>query len=141
MKPSNFLFSIEANTGVLVDFGLAQKDPRTRQQPEFKKPLPGGKVEKLKLKPRAGIIQNETRLNLRAERAGTRGFRAPEVLFRVTAQTCAIDIWSAGAILLCIAGNQYPFFISNTDAEALIEISLLFGITEFQKLAKKLGKN
>lgn len=35
-------------------------------------------------------------------RGGTRGFRAPEVLLRCTKQTVAIDIWSAGVILLSI---------------------------------------
>mgnify|MGYP005996345355 CR=1 FL=1 len=29
-------------------------------------------------------------------RAGTRGFRAPEVLMQVSSQSTALDIWSAG---------------------------------------------
>lgn len=33
-------------------------------------------------------------------RAGTRGFRAPEVLLLVTYQSSAIDIWSAGNVFL-----------------------------------------
>lgn len=32
-------------------------------------------------------------------RSGTRGFRAPEVLLKISAQTTAIDIWSAGIVI------------------------------------------
>lgn len=35
-----------------------------------------------------GYIKNDPRLAIRANRAGTRGFRAPEILMRVTHQTC-----------------------------------------------------
>jgi hypothetical protein len=35
-----------------------------------------------------GYIRNDPRMIIRANRAGTRGFRAPEVLMRVTYQTC-----------------------------------------------------
>lgn len=127
---------MEANTGVLVDFGLTQRDPRFR--PMFKKPT-ATQPEKPVVKARIGYIQNDTRPVLRAERAGTRGFRAPEVLFRVTSQTTAIDIWSVGVILLSIVTNQYPFFQSNTDADALLEIAGVFGKKEIKKLAAKLG--
>ena len=104
----------------------------------FKKPT-ATQPEKPVVKARIGYIQNDTRPVLRAERAGTRGFRAPEVLFRVTSQTTAIDIWSVGVILLSIVTNQYPFFQSNTDADALLEIAGVFGKKEIKKLAAKLG--
>lgn len=35
-----------------------------------------------------GFIKNDPRLTIKANRAGTRGFRAPEILMRVTHQTC-----------------------------------------------------
>jgi cell division control protein 7 len=55
-------------------------------------------------------------------RAGTRGYRAPEVLARAQLQTCALDIWSAGCILLSIMTHHYPFFNCQDDATGLAEI-------------------
>ena len=46
----------------------------------------------------------------RAPRAGTPGFRPPEVLLKFEHQTTAVDIWAAGVILLCILSRTYPFF-------------------------------
>ncbi|KAF0551992.1 kinase-like protein [Gigaspora margarita] len=69
----------------------------------------------------------ENKPGWKANRAGTRGFRAPEVLFRVDNQTCAIDIWSAGVILITILSHHYPFFKSTDDADAFYELGILFG--------------
>ncbi|CAG8612161.1 5257_t:CDS:2, partial [Cetraspora pellucida] len=69
----------------------------------------------------------ENKPGWRANRAGTRGFRAPEVLFRVDNQTTAIDIWSAGVILITILSHHYPFFKSTDDADAFYELGILFG--------------
>ncbi|GAN03730.1 Ser/Thr protein kinase [Mucor ambiguus] len=83
-----------------------------------------------------GVYRNDPRLTIRANRAGTRGFRAPEILMRVTHQTCAIDIWAAGVILLCFLTNTYPFFLSNDEADALIELSHVYGTEKMQECAK-----
>uniref|UniRef100_A0A5B7BJ09 non-specific serine/threonine protein kinase n=1 Tax=Davidia involucrata TaxID=16924 RepID=A0A5B7BJ09_DAVIN len=40
---------------------------------------------------------------------GTKGFRAPEVLFRSLHQSCKIDIWSAGVTLLYLMVGRTPF--------------------------------
>lgn len=93
----------------------------------------------------------EKRGQIRANRAGTRGFRAPEVLLKCPDQTVgecrgidstassscasadrvlhfpAIDIWSVGIIILCILTRRFPFFHSNDDVEALMEIGTIFG--------------
>lgn len=53
-------------------------------------------------------------------RSGTPGFRAPEVLFHFALQTSAIDIWSAGVILLCLLTRRYPLFPGRSDEEQLI---------------------
>ncbi|TIC42964.1 hypothetical protein E3Q08_02532 [Wallemia mellicola] len=50
-------------------------------------------------KSNVGYSTDERRPVVRANRAGTRGFRAPEVLLKCQDQTTAIDIWSAGVIL------------------------------------------
>ena len=71
----------------------------------------------------------------RANRAGTRGFRAPEVLFKCTNQTSKIDIWSAGVIMLTILSRRFPFFNSTDDIEALIEIATIFGTRKMRACA------
>ncbi|KAL9556567.1 hypothetical protein MBANPS3_001795 [Mucor bainieri] len=83
-----------------------------------------------------GVYKNDPRLTIRANRAGTRGFRAPEILLRVTHQTCAIDIWAAGVILLCFLTNTYPFFLSNDEADALIELGQIYGSEKMQECAR-----
>lgn len=39
-----------------------------------------------------GYLRNDTRSTKRANRAGTRGFRAPEILFKCSEQTTSEDI-------------------------------------------------
>lgn len=72
---------------------------------------------------------------VRANRAGTRGFRAPEVLLRVVHQTTAIDVWAVGVILISIMTARFPFFQSEDDADALIEIATIFGLKEMKECA------
>jgi serine/threonine protein kinase len=72
-----------------------------------------------------------------ARRAGTKGFRAPEILVRSQSQTMKIDVWSAGVILLSILTQRYPFFQPHDDMEALQELRLLFGDRLVQATAQK----
>ncbi|MCJ1415101.1 hypothetical protein MMC32_001432 [Xylographa parallela] len=132
IKPTNFLYDIYRGSGVLVDFGLAERegtdcsycicsDSPARRRLKIENshaannPLP------------TGYPKNDTRPSRRANRAGTRGFRAPEVLLKCTSQTTKIDIWSAGVILLTILSQRFPFFNSTDDIEAMIEIASIFG--------------
>ncbi|KAJ1991035.1 Cell division control protein 7 [Dimargaris cristalligena] len=84
---------------------------------------------------RPGILRRDLRPSVRANRAGTRGFRAPEVLLKVTYQTQAIDIWSVGVIMLSILTHRFPFFNSTDDQEALLEMGVLFGKKEMERVA------
>lgn len=132
IKPTNFLYDPESRRGVLVDFGLAERegtdtkpcvcheDSSTRRQRLRSAYVANGG-------PHQGYPKNDTRPSRRANRAGTRGFRAPEVLFKCTEQTTKIDIWSAGVILLTIMSRRFPFFNSADDVDAMIEISTIFG--------------
>lgn len=105
----------------------------------------------------AGYVRNDPRHSIRANRAGTRGFRAPEILMRVTSQTCgkffpkyknvhiftfclAIDIWAVGVILLSLLTGRYPFFLANDEAESLIEIAQIYGHKEMKEAAVKYSK-
>ena len=82
-----------------------------------------------------GYPKNDSRPSRRANRAGTRGFRAPEVLLKCTSQTTKIDIWSAGVMLLTVMCRRFPFFNSADDVEAMIEIATMFGTRRMRSCA------
>ncbi|KAG0291089.1 hypothetical protein BGZ96_005491 [Linnemannia gamsii] len=82
-----------------------------------------------------GFDKKDPRPVIRVNRAGTRGFRAPEILFRHVQQTIALDIWSVGVILLCFLSGRFPFFHSDDDLEALLEIAVVFGQREMATVA------
>jgi serine/threonine protein kinase len=83
-----------------------------------------------------GYFNNDPRAAMKASRAGTRGFRAPEVLFKCPNQTTSLDIWSAGVILLTLLTRRYPFFHSSDDYDAIVEIANIFGNEEMSGAAK-----
>jgi cell division control protein 7 len=129
IKPTNFLYEPTKGRGVLVDFGLAEREGTdcsscmcNQSRDDNRRPYPSALTQLS-----TGYLKHDTRPSRRANRAGTRGFRAPEVLFKCTNQTTSIDIWSAGVILLTILSKRFPFFNSADDVEALIEIATIFG--------------
>lgn len=139
IKPTNFLYDPDTRRGVLVDFGLAEREG-TETKPCLCHDEPRIRKEKLQAMytgsgPHTGYPKNDTRPSRRANRAGTRGFRAPEVLFKCTEQTPKIDIWSAGVILLTILSRRFPFFNSADDVEAMIEIATIFGVKRMRNAA------
>jgi cell division control protein 7 len=142
IKPTNFLYDPESQRGVLVDFGLAEREGvdskpcLCHETRETRKIRLNSSVAAL-AGPQQGYPKTDTRPSKRANRAGTRGFRAPEVLFKCTEQTTRIDIWSAGVILLTILSKRFPFFNSADDVEAMIEIATIFG-TKRMKAAGQL---
>ncbi|XP_072275998.1 cell division cycle 7-related protein kinase isoform X2 [Pyxicephalus adspersus] len=75
-----------------------------------------------------------------AARAGTAGFRAPEVLLRCFNQTSAIDVWAAGIIFLFLLSGRYNFFSASDDLNALARIIAIRGSQETIKAAKQMGK-
>lgn len=82
-----------------------------------------------------GYPKNETRRVKRANRAGTRGFRAPEVLMKCGSQTTKIDIWSVGVILLSLLARRFPMFQSLDDTDSLLELCAVFGWKTLRKCA------
>ncbi|KNE56946.1 CDC7 protein kinase [Allomyces macrogynus ATCC 38327] len=154
VKPSNFLYHPARRHGMLVDFGLAQKAPSSKSSLSVlgkRKDRDASLSDLLKhssassraapefahgpTKP--GLVANDRRPSVHASRAGTRGFRAPEVLLKVEHQTTALDVWSAGVTLLCFLTRKFPFFQSNDDVEALQEIAVLCGEHRMRDLASK----
>jgi len=78
----------------------------------------------------------------RAERAGTPGFRAPEVLLGCAEQTPGLDVWSAGIIFLSLLLGRYPLFTNadSDDLTSLMQICGLFGANKLKEAAKSCGK-
>ncbi|QPG74414.1 hypothetical protein FOA43_001743 [Brettanomyces nanus] len=141
IKPTNFLYDPFTRHGVLVDFGLAEKETEgdinlcpcahhilDEKVPSFENDLMV-----------RGYLRDDPRPGRRANRAGTRGFRAPEVLMKCPNQTFSVDIWSAGVILLTLLARRFPFFNSSDDTEALAELTNVFGIKAMKECAKEHG--
>lgn len=144
IKPTNFLYEPSKRRGVLVDFGLAEREGTdskpclcTQSSGERRRRQMGSVAAQNG--PSTGYPKNDSRPSRRANRAGTRGFRAPEVLFKCTEQTTKIDIWSAGVILLTILSRRFPFFNSADDVEAMIEISTMMGSKRMKQAALQHG--
>ncbi|RPD80748.1 kinase-like protein [Lentinus tigrinus ALCF2SS1-7] len=160
VKPANFLFDPRTGIGTLCDFGLACRVERgptlgaclhttpTREYPhgrlkartEFdidniKKMQKEGRLRSAGQSDKVGYPEKDTRPHSKANRAGTRGFRAPEVLLKCGEQTGAIDVWSAGMILLFFLTKKFPLFQSNDDTEALMEIATIIGRKRMEKTA------
>ncbi|XP_053952138.1 cell division cycle 7-related protein kinase [Anastrepha ludens] len=72
---------------------------------------------------------------MHASRAGTPGYRPPEVLLKYADQTTAVDIWAAGVIFLSILSSVYPFFKAPNDFVALAEMVTIFGDKTIRKTA------
>ncbi|KAK4498479.1 hypothetical protein PRZ48_011137 [Zasmidium cellare] len=142
IKPTNFLYSPAQKRGVLVDFGLAEREgtdlqpcfcglsEREQQKKEENSIYAASYTAAARAgqqMPRPSYPKEDQRSSRRANRAGTRGFRAPEVLLKCTAQTCLIDVWSCGIILLTFLSKRFPFFHSADDIDAFIELCTIFG--------------
>ncbi|TPX40138.1 hypothetical protein SeMB42_g06135 [Synchytrium endobioticum] len=134
VKPSNFLYSRLKRRGLLADFGLAQREEKPAL-PRKRKIDSHIEAQLIAARGRPGFLAHDTRPTAKANRAGTRGFRAPEVLFKVAHQTTAIDIWSVGVIMISLFTGLFPFFQSNDDGEALIELGNLFGKKALKEVA------
>lgn len=131
VKPTNFLYDLRTRRGVLVDFGLA----------EFQTDrgvctcTTGGAPPPRDPRPVRGYLQDDSRPARRANRAGTRGFRAPEVLLKCARQDHKVDVWAAGVVMLMMLAQRFPFFNSLDDADALVEMATIFGRKEMRQTA------
>ncbi|XP_020554050.1 uncharacterized protein LOC105155966 isoform X2 [Sesamum indicum] len=84
----------------------------------------------------AGLVKNKGDGKHRREGpcVGTKGFKAPEVLFRSLHQGPKADIWSAGVTLLYLMIGRAPF-IGDTD-QNIKEIATLRGSEDLWEVAK-----
>lgn len=151
IKPTNFLYSPKYGKGVLVDFGLAEREgtdwhqcmcavPKEVRRERLNSSVYAQSLPLPSTGPSYPNQKKDERQSRRANRAGTRGFRAPEVLFKCTQQTTAIDMWSAGVILLTFLTQRFPFFHSADDIDALLELTSLVGRKKMREVAMLHGQ-
>ncbi|XP_035779267.1 cell division cycle 7-related protein kinase-like isoform X2 [Anopheles albimanus] len=81
------------------------------------------------------------RREIYAPRAGTPGYRPPEVLLKFPDQTTAVDIWAVGVIFFSILSTCYPFFGNTDDLTALAQIVSVFGYERVSATARALDRN
>ncbi|XP_017132164.1 cell division cycle 7-related protein kinase [Drosophila elegans] len=86
------------------------------------------------------VSTNTTKKEMHASRAGTPGYRPPEVLLRYPHQSTAVDVWAAGVIMLSLLSAVHPFFKAPNDCAALAEIINLFGDIPVRKTAFMLDR-
>ncbi|XP_012288306.1 cell division cycle 7-related protein kinase isoform X2 [Orussus abietinus] len=164
VKPSNFLYDRCNRRYLLVDFGLAQQyNVENKSSSDLKVEVSENQTSKRKrsdentVREPVEVTKRSTegkcvcfgkpkicslcivRPPQTAPRAGTPGFRAPEVLLKYLFQTPAIDIWASGVMMLSILSGTQPFFRASDDCTALAEITTLFGSNRIQQCARKLG--
>lgn len=155
IKPTNFLYCPEQKRGVLVDFGLAEREGTDfhvcpcilEDKDRIKRLNSSAYAHSIRASQAAGqnslrpmYPASDQRSSRRANRAGTRGFRAPEVLLKCTAQTCLIDVWSCGVVLLTFLTQRFPFFHSADDIDAFIELCTIFGKQRMREVAMLHGQ-
>nr|6YA7_A Chain A, Cell division cycle 7-related protein kinase,Cell division cycle 7-related protein kinase,Cell division cycle 7-related protein kinase [Homo sapiens] len=151
VKPSNFLYNRRLKKYALVDFGLAQGTHDTKiellkfvqseaQQERCSQNKPASLTCDCYATDKVCSICLSRRQQV-APRAGTPGFRAPEVLTKCPNQTTAIDMWSAGVIFLSLLSGRYPFYKASDDLTALAQIMTIRGSRETIQAAKTFGKS
>jgi cell division control protein 7 len=163
VKPNNFLRAHSPqkkyNNYYLIDFGLAEseKNSQEKQTQQLNNLYTSSKEQnnketKLECNSRISLLeQHDYKVSLaqyRVEkstqtiaelplvnRAGTRGYRPPEVLMlNPNNQTPAIDCWAVGIILLHILMRRSTIFKAENDMKALAEMIELIGIAAQQPI-------
>ncbi|KAH0792298.1 CMGC family protein kinase [Histomonas meleagridis] len=135
VKPSNFLFNPETNQGTLIDYGLCEDDLSIKPVNTIEGNVKTQNIEDLPEYQNPELFQNCPKMI--ANRAGTHGFRAPEVLMSAWNQSSKIDIWSSGVILLILLTQRYPFFKASNDMLSLCEIGVIVGTSSLYDCAKE----
>ena len=135
IKPDNFLFNVDTNDCLLIDFGLAEIDTDSNNYENLNKNNKANEDYQILSK----IQQRHYR-----HKIGTRGYSAPEVIFYSPYQDGRVDVWGAGIILLILLSQRNNIFNMNPfskiesesvkDAIPLIE---LFGVEKITEIAKK----
>jgi len=100
VKHSNFLYSTKSHRGYLIDFGLSEIVAGQNKSSDFKDNI------------RGEILTIQAVLSIK-HRKGTRGYMAPEILFKSAVQSYASDMWAAGIIFLSLLAKRHPVISIN----------------------------
>ncbi|GMT05678.1 hypothetical protein PENTCL1PPCAC_27852, partial [Pristionchus entomophagus] len=161
IKPANFLYHRKTKRFSLIDFGLSQRytemghckensailSPSSRRAALKRLPQKNedyGEVKRWRGRcpcyGKAAVCETcQTKPNKTVNKAGTPGFRAPEILLRLDRQTPVIDVWSAGITMLSLLCRKHPLFRPVDDAEALKQIAQVLGSKTLEELAVEEG--
>ncbi|KAF8382558.1 cdc-7 [Pristionchus pacificus] len=163
IKPANFLYHRKSKRFALIDFGLSQEYKELSHCKENSAFLsPSSRRAALKRLPQinddysAGDVKRwrgrcqcfgkpsicdacQAKPNKNVNKAGTPGFRAPEILMRLDRQTPVLDVWSAGITMLSLLCRKHPLFRPVDDCEALKQIAQVLGSKTLEELATDEG--
>ena len=80
-------------------------------------------------------------------RTGTKGYLAPETIFKAKVQTGAVDVWAAGVILLSLFAKRHPILtlhandkVKGFSLQNLIPLIYIFGTKLIRQVAYKYSK-
>ncbi|GMT31636.1 hypothetical protein PFISCL1PPCAC_22933, partial [Pristionchus fissidentatus] len=163
IKPANFLYHRKSKRFSLIDFGLSQKytemgyckensaivSPSSRRSalkrlPQANDDYAAGDVKRWRGRcpchGRSEVCETcQSKPPKMVNKAGTPGFRAPEILMRLDRQTPVIDVWSAGITMLSLLCRKHPLFRPADDSEALKQIAQVLGSKTLEELAEEEG--
>lgn len=133
VKPPNYLYNPNSFSGKLIGFQSSSFETTIEDNDLNHKSLNAGNPY---IKVDITNPQNSPNRELFTTLSiGTNGYKAPEILMRTDHLTTAVDIWSAGIILLTILTKRYPFFSSNDDLDSLCQISNIIGTEKLEGAA------
>lgn len=113
IKPPNYLFNPNVSSGKLIGFQSSSFETNPDESESINKDF-------------------FTTLSI-----GTHGYKAPEILMKADHLTTAVDIWSAGIILLTILTKRYPFFSAKDDLDSLCQLSNIIGTEKLKEAAEE----
>ena len=112
VKPPNYLFNPNTSSGKLIGFQSSSFEVNADEE----------------------TINHDVFTTLSI---GTHGYKAPEILMKADHLTTAVDIWSAGIILLTILTKRYPFFSAQDDLDSLCQLGNIIGTDKLKEAASE----
>ena len=146
VKPDNYMYDPVKHVGTLGDFGfghviLGPGEEQTNAKngvtldPRNSSFRPMATTSTVPIFPSskgvgASTIPALTKNDVQRQRGGTRGFRAPELVFRFLQISVAVDVYSAACIFLSILLGKNHFFLQadKPNPTAISELIKFYGI-------------
>ena len=139
LNPNNFLYNAKRLTGKVIDLGLATRCSGVEKYKTVLVAKRPSKAVSCSHGPKSVCGVCLSRKKKMSPRAGTPGYRSPEVLIGYKFQTTSLDMWSVGITLLSLVSGCYPFFHPKSDLDALAQLISIFGSKACTDFASELG--